>query len=366
MDNLRNSLSKAIVEVPVPAVRRMIGLVKLLDRISRSPLYRKLVYSHVPDVARFDPGHDSVMMCYDFHLLGDVPKLIEVNTNAGGSLLAYLVHDPSLSISPRIKKRLLQTFAEEMSRFSGGEKAKPERIAIIDEKPESQYLYPEMCAFADQFREWGVPTEIISPEQLDASAEGVFLDGAPIDFVYNRHCDFYFESDEMAGLKDAYLAKQVCLSPNPHMYGLLADKRRAVLWATPECREALGLSAKDLALLNETILSCALLGDLESDQAWANRKKTIFKPVDSFGSRGVLHGAKISRKRFQELPLQSTLVQELAPPSMTPVPDSEPMKTDLRVYAYRSQVLGITARLYRGQVTNMRTPGGGFARVKIT
>jgi hypothetical protein len=28
-------------------------------------------------------------------------------------------------------------------------------------------------------------------------------------------------------------------------------------------------------------------------------------------------------------------------------------------------VLGVTARLYRGQVTNMRTPGGGFARVKV-
>jgi hypothetical protein len=41
------------------------------------------------------------------------------------------------------------------------------------------------------------------------------------------------------------------------------------------------------------------------------------------------------------------------------------MKTDLRLYAYRNRVLGVTARLYRGQVTNLRTPGGGFARVKV-
>ncbi len=41
------------------------------------------------------------------------------------------------------------------------------------------------------------------------------------------------------------------------------------------------------------------------------------------------------------------------------------MKTDLRLYAYRNRVLGVTARLYRGQVTNLRTPGGGFARVRI-
>jgi hypothetical protein len=41
------------------------------------------------------------------------------------------------------------------------------------------------------------------------------------------------------------------------------------------------------------------------------------------------------------------------------------MKTDLRLYVYRDQALGVTARLYHGQVTNLRTPGGGFARVKV-
>jgi len=53
------------------------------------------------------------------------------------------------------------------------------------------------------------------------------------------------------------------------------------------------------------------------------------------------------------------------PPSVTEVPNFEPMKTDLRLYAYRDQILGVTARLYRGQVTNLRTPGGGFVRVKV-
>lgn len=370
MPDLRDNLSKAVVDVPVPAVRRMVGLVQLLNKIGNKPLYRELVYAQVPEAARFDPGHDSVMMCYDFHLLGETPKLIEVNTNAGGGLLALLSHQPSLPIAPealhlKLKKRLLQTFAEEMALFSHAQKTKPERITILDEAPEEQYLYPEMCAFADLFREWGVATDIVSPEELEASEEGVYLKSQPVDFVYNRHCDFYLESAEMTGLKDAYLAKRVCLSPNPHMYGLLADKRRAVLWANPERREALGLSAKELNLLDETILACDLLANLDKDQAWANRKKRIFKPVASFGSRGVLHGEKISRKRFEQLPAETTLVQELAPPSITPVPDAEPMKTDLRVYAYRDRVLGITARLYRGQVTNMRTPGGGFARVRI-
>ena len=76
-------------------------------------------------------------------------------------------------------------------------------------------------------------------------------------------------------------------------------------------------------------------------------------------------GEKLSRKRFDQLPPETTLIQDLVPPSITTVPDAEPMKTDLRLYAYRNRVLGVTARLYRGQVTNLRTPGGGFAQVKI-
>ncbi len=146
MSSLHDNLSRAIVELPASALRRMLKLVRLLDRLSRHPEYRSQVYPQLPDVARFDPGHDAVMMCYDFHLAGDVPRLIEVNTNAGGGLLAYLAHGPSLPIEPeslkaRLKERLLQSFAEEIRQFSGGSKARPERIAIIDEDPTQQYLY---------------------------------------------------------------------------------------------------------------------------------------------------------------------------------------------------------------------------------
>ncbi len=370
MSSLHENLSLAVVELPVAALRRMLKLVRLLDRISRCPAYRSEVYPQVPDVAGFDPGHDAVMMCYDFHLAGDVPRLIEVNTNAGGGLLAYLAHDPSLSIESaslkgKLKKRLLSTFADEIHQFSGGKKSKPERIVIIDDEPNQQFLYPEMSAFADLFKEWGVPVEIVDPQQLEASADGVWLNGKAVDLVYNRHCDFYLESEGMSGLRTAYLAGKVCLSPNPHLYGLLADKRRLVIWADPVKRAAFSLSTDEQDLLDKVLPACSLLADLDLQQVWSERKKRVFKPVDSFGSRGVLLGEKISRKRFDELPATTTLVQELVPPSMTEVPDHDPMKTDLRLYAYRDRALGVTARLYRGQVTNLRTPGGGFARVKV-
>jgi hypothetical protein len=39
------------------------------------------------------------------------------------------------------------------------------------------------------------------------------------------------------------------------------------------------------------------------------------------------------------------------------------MKFDLRAYAYAGEVQWTAARLYQGQTTNFRTPGGGFAPV---
>ena len=39
------------------------------------------------------------------------------------------------------------------------------------------------------------------------------------------------------------------------------------------------------------------------------------------------------------------------------------LKVDVRLYTYAGEVLLAAARLYQGQTTNMRTPGGGFAPV---
>lgn len=44
-------------------------------------------------------------------------------------------------------------------------------------------------------------------------------------------------------------------------------------------------------------------------------------------------------------------------------PEHRPLKFDLRNYVYDGQIDWLAARLYQGQTTNFRTPGGGFAPV---
>lgn len=367
----RETISNLIVHLPRRDLRTMIRTVRALYRLSGLPAYREAVLPEVPEPARFDPGHDAVMMGYDFHLTETGPRLIEVNTNAGGALLTYLARHADeqtarKAMTDKLKRAFLEQFGKEMQAFSGGKKTRPKYIAIVDEKPPEQFLYQEMEAFAGLFRDWGPEAQVVDPNDLQADAEGVRLEGKEVDLIYNRHCDFYLEAAPMAGIRDAYLARKVCLTPNPFAYGLLGDKRRMVLWSDAEVLTELGVSVDEASLLRQVVPASRLLKGLDPDALWKNKSDWVFKPVDRFGSRGVLVGNKMTRKRFEALDPDATLVQRMVEPSLTPAgEDAKPMKTDLRLFVYRDRVLGVGARLYHGQVTNLRTEGGGFARVEV-
>ena len=45
--------------------------------------------------------------------------------------------------------------------------------------------------------------------------------------------------------------------------------------------------------------------------------------------------------------------------------ETQGLKLDIRVYVYDGSIQALAARLYRGQTTNFRTPGGGFAPVVV-
>ncbi|MBN2428496.1 MAG: hypothetical protein JXK94_09185 [Deltaproteobacteria bacterium] len=358
-----HSVSTAFATLSAGHLKTMLRCVRALYRLSHNPLYQNFVANGIPASARLDPGHDSVMMGYDFHLTEHGPKLIEVNTNAGGALLPWLRADLGQP-AEKDKKNLRDMFLSEFFRFSGAMNP-PDAIVILDEKPEEQFLYPEMVCFANLFKEMGIKTCILDPDELKASAQGVFHDHEKVDLIYNRHTDFYLETEPMRGLREGYLAGRVCLTPNPRTYALLADKRRLALWSDEKYLRQFQVPSAEREILIKTILESHLMSDLDAEDIWSNKGDWVLKPLTKFGSRGVILGKKISRKRFDEFVPEETLVQKFVPPSLTPTQTDETLKTDFRLFVYRDKALGILARLFQGQVTNMRTPGGGFARVKI-
>lgn len=365
--DLLAAVSRVPVMLPRADLKAMIRMVRALYRLARMPAYRALVDPELPEVARFEPGYDSVMMGYDFHLTPEGPRLIEVNTNAGGGMLALWAQQSlgrvaELELPGRLQQKLRRSFAEELR---GQAQGWPRLSVILDQTPAEQFLYPEMQAFARWFEGWGGGAAVADPDQLQAGAEGVFLQGRRVELIYNRHCDFYLETPQLAGVRAAYLAGAVCLTPNPRSYGLLGDKRRMILLSDPAVLEQLGLASRQRQLLLQGVPESRLLAALDRQEIWRQRDDWVFKPVDRFGSRGVFLGRKISRTRFDELPAATTLVQRQAPPSLTPIPGGGEMKTDFRLFVYRDRILGVAARIYQGQVTNLRTPGGGFAPIRL-
>lgn len=88
-------------------------------------------------------------MGYDFHLDNDGPKLIEVNTNAGGAFLNALLARAQKACCAELDQgvigarddefetRVVAMFEDEWRRQRGA--GSPRRIAIIDDRPEEQY-----------------------------------------------------------------------------------------------------------------------------------------------------------------------------------------------------------------------------------
>ncbi len=362
-------ISRVTAHLPHSDLREMLRLVRVLFRLSQSEIYRQLVFPALPEIARFDPGHAALMMGYDYHLTADGPRLIEVNTNAGGGYIAWLSQQLAGKASPlylsnRFQQRLLQSYLQEWHDFSAGSRPL-RRVVIVDEDLEQQMLLPEMVGCCDWLCQHGIEAEIATPEQLQLKDDGVYFQNDKIDLIYNRHCDFFLETPALSDLRRAYLEKKICLSPNPFAYGLLADKRRMVLWSDPQALDNLELSTVEKQLLLKMVPKSLILSNVDRDDIWRQRKKLIFKPVTKFGGRGVLMGRGITKKRFADLDPETTLVQEVVPASTETSESGEKFKIDFRLFVYRDHLLGVGARLYQGQVTNLRTAGGGFAPVRI-
>ena len=236
----------------------------------------------------------------------------------------------------------------------------PLKVAITDDHPSEQRLFIEFLVFQELFKSWGWDARILDFRQL--------FEGFSPDFIYNRHTDFFLTEPDSALLRLKYLNRDVCLSPNPYEYLLLADKQRMVDWHAAGFLDALGITSARKDLILQAVPQSADLNQNNADQLWAERKKFFFKPKNAFGSKYSYRGASMSRKAFDGMIDQNMLAQEYVPaPELTfETPEGpQSFKYDLRCFAYQGQLQLIVARLYQGQVTNLRTPYGGFSPIKF-
>ncbi len=336
----------------------MFAFAKTIYRLKQNPAYVSKMERMLPEAARVSPDTPGILMGFDFHLTDEGPKLIEINNNAGGLYVGdRWLPQPAISEMPgTIEERLLNMFPDSW-----------ETIAIVDEAIETQFMYPEMQAYARLLERNERTVFLRSPEDLllkdDGADAGLYVDSTRIDAIYNRHTDFYLETPAMQHIKKAYMAGQVQLNPHPRSYALLGDKSRMSDWWHEGLLEDV-LSEQEIVLIRAIVPETHLMNEYDPEAAWRERKAWVFKPSARHGGKGVLLGKSISRTRFDALKRNETVIQRFVPASSIEI-DGNSFKFDVRLYTQGERLIALAGRAWQGQVTNFRSEGSGWVPLSI-
>ena len=150
-------------------------VVQAVEALGQFKPFQAEALAWAPEIARIDFGPRGVFMGYDFHLTPNGPKLIEVNTNAGGAFLNAILAQAWVACCPEVQALVPQPPAKfedavwnmfeaewRLQRRAG----RPRVIAIVDDAPEGQYLYPEFLLAQAFFQRRGVEAVIADPKSL--------------------------------------------------------------------------------------------------------------------------------------------------------------------------------------------------------
>lgn len=371
--------SSTVVFLAQPVVEQMRLAVQALERVMAHPAYQSQALARAPAIARHDFGPLGMFMGYDFHLGALGPRLIEVNTNAGGAMLnAALARaqqsccevmnwafqpDPTLV---GLEDAFFEMFTSEWRSQRGD--APMGLVIIVDDDPAAQYLAPEFELCRQMLKQRGLDARIVAPEALEWRDGQLRVDGSVVGMVYNRLTDFYLAEPAHGALKSAYEAGAVVMSPHPRAHALHAEKRNLVALSDTALLASWGVSEADRALLAAVVPPTVQVTPERAEELWAQRRQWFFKPESGYGGKAVYRGDKLTRRVWQDITAGGFVAQTMVPPSGRLIEldgVQTDLKFDIRAYAYAGQVQLLAARMYTGQTTNFRTPGGGFAPVVI-
>lgn len=360
--------SEAALTIPATTRQAMADIIGAIESVIALPAYVRHALAQSPEIARSPVHAHGVFMGYDFHLTAAGPRLIEINTNAGGGLLnAYLLAAHGRAEEGgRLVEEYVAMFREEW-RLERGE-APLQRIAIVDAEPAGQFLAPEFELFRALFEAHGIAAVIVDPTELVSADGRLWHGGQPIDLIYNRLTDFAFDAPVNGKIREIFENGGVVLTPHPRAHALFADKRNLMLLSDDLALQGLGVGEATRQTLLAGIPRTLAVNPENGEIFWSERKRWFFKPPAGFGSRAAYRGDKLTKRVFEEILHGGYIAQEIAPPSEHNVPVSggeATMKADIRCYVYDGAIQLVVARLYQGQTTNFRTPGGGFAPVFV-
>ena len=336
--------------------------VAAIERVMALPAWQEAALADAPAIARHRFGPAGVFMGYDFHVGPEGPRLIEVNTNAGGAFLNAalarahraccesmgLLFDAGTPGLPTLDESFVAMFKAEWQAQRG--ELPLRNIVIVDDAPAAQYLAPEFELARHVFEMHGLVAVVADASQLQWSQGRLWHPGLPagmpVDLVYNRLTDFDLSFPSHEALRHAYESGAAVVTPHPHAHAVQADKRNLIRLGDDALLASWGVSGSDRAVLRATVPATCEVTPGNADELWARRRQLFFKPAAGYGAKAAYRGDKLTRKAWAGITAGGFVAQALVPPSERLVNvDGQPtrLKLDLRAYAWRRQQLHVAA-----------------------
>ena len=222
-------------------VSSMLRQIEALDAATSTDTFCAKRFASLPfDMRAAQADTKSLMMGYDFHITEEGPRLIEINTNAGGAFLVAALQDGLTGGGGAARSRLIETFLAEWRLIRRS--YAPKTLAIVDENPSGQYLYPDMLLAREWLEAMGIETLILDPTELSLDSGKLTANQRQIDFVYNRLTDFYLTEPPNKVLRSALVSDAAVISPAPRHHMLHADKRNLAYLSNADEADLPGLT----------------------------------------------------------------------------------------------------------------------------
>jgi hypothetical protein len=352
-------LAPCAVLLPRAEVARIEEAVSALHAALASPAVARAALEIARGEDLPDFGLEGWILGFDFHLTAEGPRLIEINTNPGGLLAvdaqarALAARRPDLGDAPRVEDAVLAAFRDEWRARRGDVPLR--RMAIIDDDPANQYLEPEFHLYRRLFEREGMAAEVMDPSRFDR---------ARVDMVYNRLVDFGLDSPAHAALAEAWRSGRTVVTPDPRAHCLYSDKRVLALLSDEAALRALGLPRQVTEVVGRVVPATIVVSAEKAADLWAGRRQWFFKPAKGHAGKAAYRGAKMTASAWPTVLAAPYVAQDFVPAARLHLDHLDAsLKIDLRANVWRGRVIQLAARLYEGQTTNFRTPGGGFAAV---
>lgn len=362
--------------IPGPVVAEIAEFIRAFDRVTARDAWRTAVLRDAPAIAALRRSETCFFSAWDFHIApGGSWQLIEFNDNGSGFIFAAIINSLYYDAA-RSEQKQKMIPPSPVSQFEQhiGDLVEREAEAFFGSCPDGFFVVldnstslergkfqRELDLLCDLLRRRGRRSEVAAPAELRWDGTNLLLSGQAVSFIVNRSTDFFWESADFADLRRAYQTGEVYVAPNPFTYATRSDKRLLEWLALPHWDNELGIQPEERELLRGHVPETHLVRTENVEELARRKQEFVFKPLHEFAGRGLLDSAAIGRARLRRLATRGEryIAQRWAPKSYLEIGGAT-VWTDLRVWAYRGEILQLSGRASRRPDRLDLTPPGGW------